>query len=252
MTTPTQVRLLCWRKILETARSPVWVVMGLTTPLLYLALFAPVLHELAGGPGFRHGSVLDTFLPGILALMAFSTGSGAGWLAIAELQTGTTERLLVAPVGRFALLAGTMLRDVVTFLVPALVVIAVAIPLGYHPDAGGTVVLLLLLFLVVATTSAWSTALGLTLRDVGGLAAVVTGLQLPLVLLSGILLPLSLAPTWLRAVAHADPLYYVVEAARDLSHGAMGSATVGAGWLVMVVLTAVTTVWATRAYRTAA
>lgn len=251
MTTLTQVRLLWWRKMLETVRTPAWVVMGLTTPLLYLALFAPVLHKLAGGPGFRHGSVLDTFLPGILALMAFSAGSGAGWLAISELQTGTTERLLVAPVRRSALLAGTVLRDIATFLAPAVVVIAVAIPLGYHPDTAGTVVLLFLLCLVVATASAWSTALGLTLGDIGGLAAVVTGLQLPLVLLSGILLPLSLAPAWLRAVAHIDPLYYVVEAARELSHGALASTTVTVGYLLMIALTVVTTSWAARAFRTA-
>jgi ABC-2 type transport system permease protein len=143
-----------------------------------------------------------------------------------------------------------VLRDIVTFLVPAGVVIGVSVPLDYHPDALGTVVLLGLLCLVVATTSAWSAALGFTLRDIGGLAAVVTGLQLPLVLLSGILLPLSLAPGWLRAVAHADPLYYVVRAARDLSHGAVGNASVAVGCLVMVVLTAVTLTWAVRAYRT--
>lgn len=137
----------------------------------------PQASRSAGGPGFRHGSVLDTFLPGVLALLAFSTGSGAGWIVIAELQTRTTERLLATPVRRTALLSATILRDIVNFL--ALAVIAVAIPLDYHPHATGTAALLLLLSLVVATTSAWSTALGLTLRDIGALATVVTGLQLP-------------------------------------------------------------------------
>jgi ABC-2 type transport system permease protein len=251
MTSLTHIRLLWWRKTLETIRTPAWVIMGLTTPLLYLALFAPVLHKLAGGPGFGRGSVLDTFLPGVLALLAFSTGSGAGWVVIAEMQTGVTERLLVAPVRRLDLLAGTVLRDIVNFLVPALIVIAVAIPLDYHPHAAGTPALLLLLSLVVATTSAWSTALGLTLRDIGALAAVVTGLQLPLVLLSGILLPLSLAPTWLRGIAHIDPLYYVVEAARRISDGAIDNSTVAAGYLIVIALTIATTTWATRAYSAA-
>lgn len=249
MTTLIQLRLLCWRKMLETLRTPAWVVMGLATPLLYLALFAPLLHELAGGPGFADGSVLDTFLPGILALMAFTAGTGAGWLVIAELQTGVIHRLLVTPTRRITLLAGQVLRDVATFLVPAVIVILLAIPLEYHPDPGGTVVLLCLLSLVVVATSTWSAALGLTLRDIGGLAAVVTGLQLPVLLLSGILLPLSLAPTWLRALAHVDPLFYVVEAARDLSHGTVASLTVAAGYVVVGAIAAATTTWATRAYR---
>jgi ABC-2 type transport system permease protein len=249
MTLLLQIRLLWWRRLLETARQPVWVFMGLTTPLLYLLLFSPLLHRLAGGPGFTHGSVLDVFLPGILTLMAFGAGMGSGWMVIAEMQTGVVERLRSTPVSRFALLAGGVLRDVVTFVIPALVVIGVALPFGYHPDPAGIALLLALLGLVTAATSAWSCALGLILGEIGGLAAVVTGLQLPLTLLSGILLPLSLAPGWLRGLAHVDPLYYAVQAARDLSGGVVVSGTVGLGFLVAAALTALTFSWATRAYR---
>jgi ABC-2 type transport system permease protein len=59
-------------------------------------------------------------------------------------------------------------------------------------------ILLVLLALLIAIVSAWSSALGLSLRQIGSLAAVVSGLQLPLTLLSGVLLPMSLAPGWLR------------------------------------------------------
>lgn len=47
--------LLGRRKLLETLRRPVWVIVGLSTPLLYLALCAPLLHRLAGGRGFPTG-----------------------------------------------------------------------------------------------------------------------------------------------------------------------------------------------------
>ncbi|HEU5155798.1 MAG TPA: ABC transporter permease [Streptosporangiaceae bacterium] len=245
------LRLLWWRKILETVRAPVWIFMGLATPLLYLGLFAPVLREFVGGPGFENGSVLDVFIPGILCLMAFGAGMGAGWIVIAELQTGVIERLRVTPVSRFALLMGGVLRDTVMFLIPALVVIAAALPFDYHPDAGGTAILVGLLCLLTAATSAWSAALGIVLRDIGSLAAVVTGLQLPLTLLSGILLPLSLAPAWLRGLAHVDPLYYTVQAARLLSTGTVGGRTVVEGILVTAALTWITLAWATRAYRKA-
>lgn len=246
-----EIRLLCWRKVLETVRAPVWLFMGLTTPLLYLVLFAPVLRQLVGGPGFQHGSVLDVFIPGILCLMAFGAGMGAGWIVIAEVQTGVIERLRTTPVSRFALLMGSVLRDTIMFLIPALIVIAVAIPFDFHPNIGGTAFLLILLCLLTATVSAWSAALGITLRDIGSLAAVVTGLQLPLTLLSGILLPLSLAPTWLRGLAHVDPLYYTVQAARLLSTGTVASWTVAVGFLVTAALTWLTLTWATRTYRRA-
>ena len=245
----TQIRLLWWRKMLETIRQPVWVIGGLTTPLLYLLLFAPLLDRLAGSPAFPRGEILDVFLPGLLALLAFSSGMGAGWGVIAELQTGVVERLRVTPTSRFALLLGGVLRDVVVFLLPAVVVVAVAVPFGYHAHVAGLAGYLALLCLVTAATSAWSSALGLILRDIGGLAAVVTGLQLPLTLLSGVLLPLSLAPGWLRVLAHVDPLYYAVQASRALSDGVVDADRVGLGVLVTVVLTVAMLAWATRCYR---
>ncbi|WP_235014677.1 MULTISPECIES: ABC transporter permease [unclassified Parafrankia] len=246
-----ELRLLWWRKILETLREPVWVLMGLMTPLLYLAFFAPVLRPLASGPGFAGDGVLAVFIPGILCLMAFGAGMGAGWIVVAELQTGVIERLRVTPVSRFALVMGSVLRDTVRFVVPALIVIGVAVPFGYHPDAGGTALMLCLLCLLTATVSAWSAALGVTLRDIGSLAAVVTGLQLPLTLPSGILLPLSLAPGWLRGLAHLDPLYYTVQAARLLSAGIVSDRTVAEGFLVVGALTWLTLTWAVRTFRTA-
>lgn len=246
-----QLRLLVWRKLLETLRQPAWLVMGLATPLLYLVLFAPLLDNLKGAPGFTSGSVLDVFLPGLLSLLAFSSGMGAGWVVIGELDNGVIERLRVTPVSRFALLMGGVLRDVIAFVVPAVIVVAVAIPFGYHPHLAGVVILLVLGCLLTTMVSAWSAALGIVLREIGSLAAVVTGLQLPLTLLSGVLLPIALAPAWLRGLAHADPLYYAVEASRRLSDGQIVNGAVGLGFLVTAALTVLTLAWATRTYRTA-
>jgi ABC-2 type transport system permease protein len=248
---PLQTALFFRRKLLETLRQPVWVFMGLSVPLLYMALFAPLLRSLAGGPGFPTGRVLDVFLPGILALMAFSAGMGAGWVVIWELQLGIVERLRVTPASRFALLLGTVLRDVVMFLVAALAVIVVAMPFGFHLHWAGIALLLGLLALLTSTCSAVSSALGITLKEIGSLAAVVTGLQLPLTLLSGVLLPLSLGPAWLRALGHANPMYYAVEAARDLAAGTIASTAVVEGFLVMGAAAVAALWWGTRSYRRA-
>jgi len=244
-------RLLFWRKLLEALRSPAWIVIGISTPLLYLALFMTLLDRLAGSPGFASGDVIDVFVPGILCLMAFGSGTGAGWIVISELESGVLERLRVTPTNRFALLMGAVLRDVVMMIVPALAVIAVVIPFGYDPHLLGILALLALLCLITAATSAISNALGLSLREIGTLAAIVTGVNLPLTLLSGVLLPMSLAPQWMRALAHLNPLYYAVEASRDLAAGTIGSSTVGQGFIVMIGLTGVVLWWCTRVYQKA-
>ena len=97
MTLALQTGLFFRRKLLETLRQPVWIITGLTTPALYLALFAPLLRSLDGGPGFPSGQVLDVFVPGVLVLVAFGAGMGAGWPVIWELDSGVLERLRVTP-----------------------------------------------------------------------------------------------------------------------------------------------------------
>jgi ABC-2 type transport system permease protein len=249
MTVAVETSLLFRRKLVEFLRQPMWVAVGLSTPLLYLVLFGPLLESLAGTAGFPPGGALDVFVPGIVVLMAFTSGMGAGWISIWELDSGVIERLSVTPVSRLGLVLGTVLRDAATFVVAAVLVMVVAIPFGFAPDPMGIVVLLVLAALLTMAISAWSAALGIVVGEIGTLAAIVTGLQLPLTLLSGVLLPLSLAPAWMVAIAHLDPLYYAVEAARDLAAGSILTGAVGLAFLVTGGLTAVSLGWAVRVYR---
>jgi ABC-2 type transport system permease protein len=251
MTFLLQTGLFFQRKLLETLRQPVWIVTGLTTPLLYLALFTPLLNSFSGSPGFPRGHVLDVFVPGVLVLIAFGAGMGAGWPVIWELDTGVIERLRVTPASRLALLLGTVLWDIVMFVVPGVVVLVVASVAGFHAHWGGLVVLLVLLSLLTTACSATSSALGLNLKQIGGLAAVVTGVQLPLTLLAGILLPLSLGPQWLRVLGHLNPMYYAVQASRSLAAGTVLNGTVGVGFLVTAAAAGLALWWGTRSYHRA-
>jgi len=56
----TDIRLLTWRRSLQLLRNPVWLFVSLTVPLLYLALFTPLLKDLPTAPGLG-GDVLDEF-----------------------------------------------------------------------------------------------------------------------------------------------------------------------------------------------
>lgn len=245
-----EIIILFKRKMLETLREPVWLVSGLSTPLLYLALFTPLLKSL-NSSNFGSGGVMDVFVPGILSLMAFGSGMGAGWIVIWELQSGVIERLRVTPASRFSLLMGAVLRDIVMFIMPAILVVLVASVFGFHLHFVGLIILFILLSMLTAVVSAVSGSLGLILKDIGSLAAVVTSLQLPITLLAGVLLPLSIGPNWLRLVAHFNPMYYTVEASRVLSSGTINSSEVLTAFIIMLPLTVIVLNWATRVYRKA-
>ncbi|MCL2737003.1 MAG: ABC transporter permease [Propionibacteriaceae bacterium] len=244
----TEVALLTQRRARELLREPQWIVSGLATPILYLVLFAPLLKDIPS-PLFGGLSVVQMFVPGMLVLFAFGSGQGIGWTVIHELDTGVIERFRVSPVRRVSLLLGSVIRDGLFFIACALVVCLVAVPFGFVIHPLGLILTLLLLALLTGCVSAMSAALGLTLKNIGALAASVMGMQLPLTLLAGALLPISMGPTWLQVLAHLDPFYYAVSAARDLSSGVILSGTVGLGFLVVIALFLLVLAWASRVYR---
>jgi ABC-2 type transport system permease protein len=116
-------------------------VVGFSTPVLYLALFTPLLRHLVGAPGLPAGHVLDLFLPGILALLAFASGSGPGFSTIFELRSGVIERFRVTPASRLAILAGPILASMLLMFAVDAVVVGIGAGLGFGLHAGGLLLL---------------------------------------------------------------------------------------------------------------
>ena len=65
------------------------------------------------------------------------------------------------------------------------------------------------------------------------------------------MLPLSLGPEWLQVLGHLNPMYYAVQAARDLAAGTIGANAVGTGFTVTGAAAALALCWGTRAYQRA-
>jgi ABC-2 type transport system permease protein len=247
----TDIRLLFWRKMRETLRNPIYMLNSLLTPVIYLVLFAPLLKKLVGVPGLNTGDIMNVFVPGLLVIISFFGGLFVGYNMIDEVRNGVIERFRVTPTSRFALLAGRVLRDMVNMLVTVAVFVVISLPFGFRPDVVGFLVFVPLLCLLLITTSSFGNALGLLLRDEDRLSPIVQGINLPILLLSGMLLPMELAPTWLQALAHLNPAYYCVEAGRLLVAGHVTDIKVAEAYLFMVPLTIATVAWATRAFRNA-
>jgi ABC-2 type transport system permease protein len=246
----TDTRLLAWRRSLQLLRNPVWLFVSLTVPLLYLALFTPLLKDLpvTGGSG---GNVLDEFLPGILALLAFSSGTNAGFATLFELQAGVVERFRVTPASRLSLLLGPLVSGMTSMFIFDLVLLVVGIAFGFHLHVSGLLVLAVLLALFYLTMAAFSVAVALLTKEITGFAAVVNGINLPLMLLAGVLLPISLGPAWMGVLAHFNPLYYLVTASRTLALDHFSGDALWQAFAVLTPLCAVSLAWATRVYRRA-
>jgi ABC-2 type transport system permease protein len=249
MRTLKDTGLLFQRHFTQQLRNPTWMFVGLSAPVLYLVLFTPLLkHFTRAG---STGAVLDIFFPGILALLAFASGSAQGFGTIFELRSGVIERFRVTPASRFAILAGPLVSAMTFMYFFDAIAVAVAYGFGFQIHWGGLLALAVLIGVFMVMTSAWSVAMALTTKEIDAFASVMNLLDLPVLLLAGVLLPISFGPTWLRVVAHFDPLYYVVEGARALGAGAFSSDHFWQAFAVVVPLCALVLGWATSVFRRA-
>lgn len=228
-------------------RNPAWVVIGLMQPILYIVLFGPLLEPLSGQLG--SGNAYQLFVPGILVQLGIFGALFVGFGLIAEYRAGVVESQRVTPASRTALLLGRVLRDVVVLLVQGVLLVVVSIPLGLRAPFLGVLLTLVVIALLGAAFASISYALALTLKSEDAFAPLLNAFVLPVLLLSGILLPMTLAPGWLQAISDVVPIKHVVEGSRSLFVGDYGSADVWWGVGLTVVLAVLGWVYGVRRFR---
>jgi ABC-2 type transport system permease protein len=246
--TATETGVIFNRQMRLLMRNPVWVFFGLTQPILYLALFGPLLKNVRSG-GLGGTTSWSVFVPGLLLQLTIFGAGFAGFGIIQELREGTIDRHRVTPASRVSLLLGRTLSVVATLGVQAVLLVIVAIPFGLRPQWGGVILSLVLVCLLALGISSASYSMGLILKDEDSFAPFIQGVSLPLLLLSGVLLPMSLAPNWLHDVSRANPLTYLVDATRSLFRGHFSAGNVITGVVVTAVLTGLLTLWGTRSFQ---
>src|SRR3569623_1767290 len=207
-------------------RQPLWVLIGLLQPILYLTLFGPMLQNIAATSGFQ-GDAWQVFVPGLLVQLGIFGGLFVGFGIIAEWRSGVIDRQLVTPAARTSIIAGRTLRDVVVITVQALVLCGCAYLMGLRVPAGALLIGLVLVALLGAAFSFISNAIGLATKSEDALAPMVNTLALPNLLLSDILLPKNIAPQWLQIVSDVNPFKHIVEALRAAFRGDFSSPIVG-------------------------
>jgi ABC-2 type transport system permease protein len=234
-----------------TVRQPAWLVMGVVQPFVYLLLFGPLLNSLAGMPGFPTGSAFNTFVPGLMVMVALFGSTFVGFGFIDEMRSGVVERMRVTPMSRTAAVLGRTLRDIVVFMVQSLILVVFSVPFGLHINPAGVLVAFALLALIGLVLGPVSYAMALVIGSEDALAPLTQAIALPLLLLSGVMLPMSLAPDWLRTIASLNPLYHATLAIRALFNADFGSPDVVTGLVAMGACAALSVWVASRTFNRA-
>jgi ABC-2 type transport system permease protein len=238
--------LVFQRQMLLVVRTPIRLVIGFAQPISYLLLFAPLLKSALGAS--TYAEAYRIYVPGLLVILVLLGGFFTGFGLLAELATGVIERSRVTPISRFALLLGRALSEVCTLIAQAVIITVIAIPFGLTVALGDLLLAYVLLILMGLMAASVSYAVALLIRSPAALGPIINVVSQPLALLSGVLLPLALAPHWLLSIAKWNPFYWATNGTRALFTGNPGDSSVWEGGIILVVLTTLAVIWATRLF----
>ena len=209
----------------------------------------PLLNGLGGVPGLPTGKTVEVFIPGLLVMQALFGSAFVGFSLIDDIRTGVIERFLVTSVKRPAILLGRILRDALILLLQCTLITMVAIPFGLTVNIVGFLLSLLLYALIGITMASISYGFALIYKIEDSLAPTLNTITLPVSLLSGIILPLVLAPIWLQDLAKLNPFSYAVDAARALFAGNFQNIEIAEGFAIISVLAFLLFQWGLRSLK---
>jgi ABC-2 type transport system permease protein len=241
------------RNLLHMRRYPSLTLMLIGQPLLFLLLFVYVFGSTLGagiaGEGGGRSDYLTYIVPAIVAMAVASVALGTAVSVASDMTQGLVSRFRTMPIARVSVLAGHVGGALVQTALSVAVTFAVAMLIGYRPDASALdwlgVAGIVLLFAFAMT---WLTvALGVAADSV----ETASNTPMPLVLLpflgSGFV-PTESMPEGVQEFAEYQPFTPVMETLRGLLAGTPSAhdAVLAVGWCV--VISVLSAIWGVRLY----
>src|SRR5689334_25068560 len=239
--------LLFGRSMRHILRSPDTIITVTIMPIMFMLLF---VYVLGGAIQTGTDNYVNYLLPGIL-LMAISSGIAyTAYRLFMDMQRGIFERFHSMPIARSAPLWGHVLTSLVSNAISVVVIILVALVMGFRSSAGIlswlAVAGILALFTLALT---WIAAIpGLTAKSIDGASA----FSYPLIFLpfiSSAFVPTKSMPFIVRVFAENQPVTAIVDTIRALLYGQPVSQGiwVALAWCVGILVVAY--IFAMRAYQ---
>lgn len=202
------------RRFYRVPANPVSVVLY---PLIQLVVFSQLFKDIVQLPGFGGGSYLAYLAPGQIAFTVFFAVSWSGGNLLYDYRNGYLDRLRIAPISRYAILAGEFVPLFVECVVMAGIILALSVVIG-APIATGLPGAIGVMLLGGAFGVAWSGTSfipALVTRNEQA-TSTLSILFFPIAFMSTAMVPTGLMPEWLQVVNDWNPISHVIEAMRAL------------------------------------
>ncbi|HEY2550141.1 MAG TPA: ABC transporter permease [Streptosporangiaceae bacterium] len=226
-------------------RNPATIVIALIQPITYLILFAPFLKQVMV---VSSGGAYQIYVPSLYCAMGLFSGLFAGFGLLAAIRQGVITRCRVTPLSRVALLLGRVLMWVLMIGFQAIVVTLTALLFGLRVQPANVLFALVLLALMVVLGVSISYDLALLVPNENSLPTLINSVAQPLSLLAGVLIPLSVAPLWVRNVSVWNPFAWGTRGMRAIFEGHLGWPVVWEASVVLAFVAVVAVVLSARLF----
>jgi len=240
------------RYIRAFVRQPAWVAIALVQPIIWLLLFGQLFKSVVEIPGFEGSSYIVFLTPGVAVMTVVMSAGWNGMGFIEDMHRGVLDRVLVAPLWRGALNAGSLLYAIITIGLQVLIIILIGLVAGasFENGVAGVAILLLVSCLLGGSIAALSNGLALVAKQRETLIGAVTFITLPITFLSTTFMPENLIPDWVQSIARFNPVNWAVEAGRAaVSQEHTDWSLVGSRIALLAALLVASWALATRAFR---
>jgi ABC-2 type transport system permease protein len=227
-------------------RNPVAILIALLQPVTYLALFTPFLKSVLGVSSY--GAAYRIYVPSLFAALGIFSGLFAGFALLAAMRQGVITRFRVTPLSRVSLLLGREMMYILLIGFQAVVLTVIALAFGLRVQPADLLLALLLLAMMVLVSVSVSYILAFLMPNEQSLATLVNAISVPLSLLAGVLIPLTVAPLWIRDIARWNPFAWGTNAMRAVFHGQLGTSVVWEASAVLAAVAVVALVWSSRLF----
>lgn len=239
------------RRMKTSIGQPVYLVITLIQPVIWLFLFGNLFERVVDLGGFGTTSYLDYLVPGVVVMNALAVNMWAGMSTLDEIERGTLNRFLTLPVGRSAIMNANVVEQaaVTTFQSTVIVLLGWLAGAEYPGGVGGVVLLILAAVVVGTIFGALSNTIGMLVRQRESIIGINTFLLLPLTFLSTVFMAKELMPGWMQGIAAFNPLDWAVRAGRSALSATpdWGLVATRGSWLLLLAVAAV--VLSTRTFR---
>jgi ABC-2 type transport system permease protein len=223
---------LAGRGLLRLKHDPQRLFDVLVLPVVATLLFSGVFGGAVAGSTEAY---LPLLVPGVLVQITVSASVVTGVQLRDDMDRGVFDRFRSLPIARIAPLAGSLLADMVRYVVAGTMTVVVGVVIGWRPASWSGVVAGCVLVVCCAFALSWIFAyLGVVMRSAQAVQGASMLALMPLSFMSNALVPPALMPAWMRGVAEANPISHMVTAVRDLSSGGPAAGSAGSvGWSLL-------------------